>query len=76
MENIIFNKQTPPVSSQHIAASGLELRLDAEGLNVYRASKKLGAFNDVEWGYGASSMLFIKSYPITLISVPYIQDKI
>jgi len=59
----LFNKQNPSVTSDDIIAASLFIKQDG---NVYSSfNEKLGSFEDVEWGHGASGMLFIKSWPIS-----------
>lgn len=59
----IFNKQEPPVTSDDLIAAELFVKQDG---NVYGFSgKRMGSFEDIEWGHGASGMLFIKNQPVS-----------
>jgi hypothetical protein len=63
------NKQNPPVSTQDILDGGCGLMpLDSvpgEYWILRPDGSKCGMFCQVEWGHGASGMLFINNYPIS-----------
>ena len=74
MQDKLFNKQNPPVYQEHILAAGLMLFIDhpspynhylREGYNVYdKKDNFICAFDDVQWGFGASGMLCFNHVPI------------
>jgi hypothetical protein len=89
MQDKLWNKQNPPVYQEHILAAGLMLFIDhpsaynnysREGYNVYdRDDNFICAFDDVEWGYGASGMLCynhtpIHDYPVQVSKVEEIRS--
>lgn len=75
MNSVLFNKQVPAVSVDHIRASGLFVFIDhttpslpfhREGINVYDEEDNFVCeFDEVTWGHGASGMLFANGYPIS-----------
>jgi hypothetical protein len=60
------NRQTPPVEDVHIIASGLVLEMHPlHGMMVLNEQwQEVAHFDDVEWGHGASGMLFAYGNPI------------
>lgn len=66
-----MNHQLPPVSEQDLIDGGCTIE-DVTGAVfpydpfIYNSRGQLvGRFEDVEWGHGASGMLFINHVPIT-----------
>ena len=70
------NHQLPPVSEQDILDGGCTIEKLSKGTFPYdpffynSKGQYVGRFEDVEWGYGASGMLFIEHKPITDRPVP------
>lgn len=70
------NHQLPPVSEQDILDGGCTIEKLPEGTfpydpHIYNSKGQfVGKFEDVEWGYGASSLLIIDHVPITERPVP------
>jgi len=71
---MLFNNQSPPVSTAHIEAAGLCCVIGVERIYVSKNGVVVGAFDDVEWGHGASGTLFINHVPITDRPVPALKN--
>lgn len=65
-----YNTQSPPVSLDHILRAGLIAVMEGNEWVVITNKRKRVKFNDIEWGHGASGMLFVNHYPITDYPVP------
>jgi len=65
----IINKQSPPVSTDHVIAAGFEIRCECAAFEVFcPCGKNIGDFKDVRWGHGASGMLFVDETPLGIPS--------
>lgn len=67
---MVCNKKNPPVCIEDVESSGLGISIGVDKIYVTDRGVVVADFDDVEWGYGSSGMLFVNHRPISKHPVP------